>query len=124
MGIEFELIKEHPEDKPDVTVIHLSGWLDAHSEGRLVAAVQQAKDDGAKYAVLDLAGVDTITSAGIRALQQSYRLMTPGDRKDKLPRLKLCGGSPQVYQVLSITGVLISIPMYEGIDIAIDSFGK
>ena len=40
-----------------------------------------------------------------------------------LGRLKLCSAPPPVYEVLSITGILLSAPMYESADIAIDSFG-
>jgi anti-anti-sigma factor len=124
MGLEFTLTQERPEGQPNLTVFHVGGWLDAQSEPRLVEAVQQAKDAGTEYVLIEMGGVDTITSAGIRALEQAYRIMTPRDQQGKTPHLKLCCGSHQVYQVLSITGVLISIPMYEATDTAIHSFGK
>jgi len=38
--------------------------------------------------------------------------------------LKLCNAAPQIRAVLSITGILISVPVYESQDIAVDSFGK
>lgn len=122
MGLEFRITSEIPQGKPHVAVLHLSGWLDAHSEGQLVEAVERAKQEGAQFLLLDLAGVTTITSAGLRGIQKSFGIMTPkGD--PNAGRFKLCGAAPQVYEVLSTTGLLISIPMYEGADIAIDSFG-
>jgi len=123
MGLEFKLTKEVPQGKPDVAVMHLEGWLDAQSEGALVEAVQKAKDEGAKYVLLELSGVGTITSAGIRAIQKSFSIMTQKG-ETVIGRLKLCNASPQIYEVLSITGMLVSVPMYESPDIAIDSFGK
>jgi len=123
MGVEFTITTDIPEDRPQVAVLHLDGWLDAHSEGQLVEAVQRTRDTGAEYVLIDLAGVSTITSAGIRAIQKSFGIMTPKE-ETVLGRLKLCGASPTVYEVLSITGILISVPMYESVDIAVDSFGK
>jgi len=123
MSVEFELSKEIPESKPNVAVLHLSGWLDAQGEDKLVEAVQKARTEGAEYMLLDLGGVSTITSAGIRGIQKCFGIMAPKD-ETVIGRLKLCNASPQVYEVLSITGLLVSIPMYESADIAIDSFGK
>jgi len=122
MGVEFKLTKNFPQDKPNIAVLHLSGWLDAQSEEQLVAAVKQARADGAEFVLLDLGGVSTITSAGIRGIQKSFGVMTPS-KGTVIGRLKLCCAPPQVYQVLSITGILVSVPMYESTDIAIDSFG-
>ncbi len=124
MGVEFELTQERPQGSPAVVVIHLAGWLDAQSEARLVAAVQQAANEGAEYLLLDLRDLDTVTSAGIRAMQRSYQILTPRGTEKQSKRIKLCNASPQIYQVLSVTGLLMQIPVYESQDIAIDSFGK
>lgn len=123
MGVEFTINREIPEGKPNVAVFRLGGWLDAHSETRLVEAVQQAKDQGAMYVLLDLKDLSTITSAGIRGIQKSFGILTPKGGT-VIGRLKLCSAAPQIYEVLSITGLLLSVPMYESADIAIDSFGK
>jgi anti-anti-sigma factor len=123
MAVEFNISTEVPQGKPNVAVLTVHGWLDGHSEGQLVEAVQKARAAGAEYVLLDLGGVSTITSAGIRAIQKSFGILTPGDGAASV-RLKLCGASPTVYEVLSITGMLISVPMYESRDIAIDSFGR
>jgi|PlaIllAssembly_1097288.scaffolds.fasta_scaffold2608301_1 anti-anti-sigma factor len=123
MGVEFRLTSETPAGRPDVAVLHLGGWLDAQSENQLVAAVTQAREQGAKYVLLDLADVVTITSAGIRGIQQSFAVLTPKGAT-MIGALKLCNAAPQIRAVLSITGILISVPVYESQDIAVDSFGK
>jgi anti-anti-sigma factor len=122
MGLEFSITTEIPQGRPNVTVLIIDGWLDAHSENQLVDAVQKAKQGGAEYVVIDLGGVSTITSAGIRAIQKSFGILTPR-AETVVGRLKLCGATPTVYEVLSITGVLISVPMYESRDIAVDASG-
>jgi anti-anti-sigma factor len=124
MAVEFTLTQEHPEGKPHTVVFHLAGWLDAQNEGRVVEAVQQAKDQGAQYVLLELGGLETITSAGIRSIQKSWQVLMPKEASSQPPRLKLCSASPRIFEVLSVTGVLIHMPMYESVDIAVDSFGK
>lgn len=123
MGVDFNISTEIPQGKPNIAVLHVDGWLDAHSESQLVEAVQKARTGGAEYVLIDLAGVSTITSAGLRGIQKSFGILTPkGETVGG--RLKLCCAPPPVYEVLSITGILISAPMYESVDIAVDSFGK
>jgi len=124
MGLEFKLTHEQPAGNPKIAVFHLAGWLDAQGEGLLVEAVQKAAAEGAEYVLLDLHDVDTITSAGLRAIQKSYQLFTPSGPDQKIRRLKLCNASPRIYEVLSVTGLLMQVPVYESQDIAVDSFGK
>ncbi len=124
MGADFRLTREQPQGKPDVAVFHLGGWLDAQSEQKLVDAVQQAKDSGCRYVLLEMRDVDTITSAGIRAIQKAYRILTPAGDVSTMARLKLCNAPAPVYQVLSMTGMLLSVPMYESAEDAVESFGS
>jgi anti-anti-sigma factor len=124
MGVEFQLTQEQPEGQPQVVIFHLAGWLDAQNEGRLVEAVQKAVAGGAAYVLLDLRELDTITSAGIRAVQRSFQIVTPKGTDQRIRRLKLCSASPRIYEVLNVTGLLAQVPVYESQDIAVDSFGK
>src|SRR5512142_1639157 len=113
MGAEFKLTKEQAPGKPNITVFYISGWLDRQSEGPFVEAVQKAKDEGAEYILLDMRDLDTITRAGVRALQRAYQILTPRDQPSKVARLKLCNAPAQIYQVLGVTGFLLNVPMYE-----------
>ncbi len=124
MGVDFKLTREQPEGKPNVAILHLSGWLDRDSEQKLVDAVQEAKDSGCEYVLLDMAETGTITSAGIRAIQRAYQILTPRGEAYTIARLKLCNAPAQVYQVLGITGLLSNVPMYESAADAVESFGK
>jgi anti-anti-sigma factor len=124
MGADLKMTSERAPGKENIVVIHLGGWLDALSEARLVTAVQKAKDEGAEYVLLELSEMDTITSAGIRAMQKAYQILTPKVEAYKIPHLKLCNAPAQIYQVLGVTGFLLNVPMYESMDDAIDSFGQ
>ena len=124
MNSDFKITSEQKQASVPVTVFHVSGWLDAQSEGRLLDTARLAHDEGARYLLIDLRDIDTLTSAGMRALQKVYQLYTPPDENVKAAHLKLCSAPPQIYNVLSITGFLQNIPMYESLDDALASFGK
>ena len=105
-----------------VTVLHLRGWLDMQSEELLVAAARDAYEEGSRYLLIDLAEVITLTSAGIRAMQKVYKIFTPVEERSKFGRVKLCNAPPQIYNVLGVTGFLLTIQNYETMQAAIDSF--
>ncbi|HEY3476306.1 MAG TPA: STAS domain-containing protein [Anaerolineales bacterium] len=107
-----------------VTVFRLRGWLDAQSEDQLLEAARTTHDGGARYLLIDMSELDTLTSAGMRALQKVYQIFTPREESFKVAHLKLCNAPPQIYNVLGITGFLQNIPMYESTDSALQSFGK
>ncbi len=122
MDVTLKITQEQVQSKVLVTIFHLHGWLDAQSEEQLLAAAREAYDGGARYLLLDLAKVDTLTSAGMRAMQKVYKLFTIADEQFKVARVKLCNAPPQVYHVLGITGFLQSMPNYETQGAALDSF--
>ena len=120
----LKIIKEQGQAKGHITVLHLRGWLDMHSEEMLIASAQSAYEEGSRYLLLDLAEVETLTSAGIRAMQKIYKLYTPAEERTKMKmgRVKLCNAPPQVHHILGITGFLLTVLNYETMQEAIDSF--
>jgi anti-anti-sigma factor len=120
LKISFEAVQA---DVP-VTVFHLQGWLDAQSEEQLLEAARKAFDGGARYLLINMHDLDTLTSAGMRALQKCYQIFTPKEDQFRIAHLKLCNAPPQIYNVLGITGFLQNIPMYESMEAALQSFGK
>jgi anti-anti-sigma factor len=124
MDITLKITKEQIQGKIPVIVFHLRGWLDAQNEESLLAAARDAYEEGSRFLLLDLSEVDTLTSAGMRAIQKVYRLYTPAEEQFKVAHVKLCNAPPQVYHVLGITGFLQNIPNYETAQAAIDSFTK
>jgi anti-anti-sigma factor len=123
-SVDFKITSEQMQASVPVTVFHIHGWLDAQSEEQLLEAARITYDSGARYLLIDLRELDTLTSAGMRALQKVYQIFTPKEDHFKVAHLKLCNAPPQIYHLLGITGFLQNIPMYESLDAALQSFGK
>lgn len=124
MDSDLKIVSEQVQASVPVTVFHISGWLDSQSEAQLLETARLAHDEGARYLLIDMRDLDTLTSAGMRALQKVYQIFTPKEDQSKLAHLKLCNAPPQIYNVLGITGFLQNIPMYESMDAALEAFGK
>ncbi len=105
-----------------ITVFHLQGWLDASGEETLLAAARDAYSEGARHLVLDLAGVETLTSAGMRAMHKVYKLFTPTEERMKRLHVAISNAPSQVNNILGITGFLLNIPNYRNIQSAVESF--
>jgi len=124
MNSDLKISSEEVQAGVPVSIFHLRGWLDAQGEGLLLEEARKASDGGAQYLLIDMSDVDTLTSAGMRALQKVYLIFTPKLEQLKVAHLKLCNAPPQIYNVLGVTGFLHQIPMYESIDAALESFGR
>lgn len=124
MESDFRITSEQIQGELPLTVFHIHGWLDAKSEEQLLEAARTAYDNGTRYLLIDMKELDTLTSAGMRALQKVYQIFTPREDHFKVAYVKLCNAPPQIYHILGITGFLQNIPMYENAELALQSFGK
>ena len=117
-----------------VTILHLSGHLHGNTERELLDRARQAQEDGSKYLLLDLSGVEVLTSAGLRAIHNIFNLFTPksdleiirqhGEEPYKSPYFKLVSPNPNVYYVLNIAGFLQNILIYNNMEEAVESFSE
>lgn len=123
MNSDLKITFEQRQAAVPVTVFSIRGWLDGQSEDQLLEAARIAYEAGARYLLIDMSDLDTITSAGIRAIQKLYQMYTPKEDRFKIAHLKLCSAPPQIYNVLGVTGFLQNVPMYENLEGALDSFG-
>ena len=115
-----------------VTILHLSGHLHGNTEQQLIDRARQAYEDGSTHILLDLSGLEVLTSAGLRAIHNIFNLLTPqsdvtvirqhGEEPYKSPYFKLVCPSPDVYYILNIAGFLQNIPIYSNMDEAVNSF--
>jgi anti-anti-sigma regulatory factor len=115
-----------------VTVLHLSGHLHGNTEQELLDRVRQSHEEGMKHLLLDLSGVDVLTSAGLRAIHLIFNMLTPpddleiirqhGDEPYKSPYFKVVCPNPKVYYILNITGFLQNILIYNNMEDAVNSF--
>jgi anti-anti-sigma factor len=113
---------EKVQGKVPITVFHLRGWLDAQSEEDFVKWASEAYEEGTRYLLLDLSELDTLTSGGMRAIQRAFKIYTTEGEEPEFAHLKMANAPPPVYHALKITGFLKSIPMYESVQSAIESF--
>lgn len=129
---ELTVTKSQIQRSMPVTVLHLKGHLHGPTELELFEHARQANEGGAKHILLDMSELEVLASAGLRAIQNIFKLFTPagdlelmhrpGDEPYKSPYLKLVCPNPQIYYVLSITGFLQNIPLYNNLEEAADSF--
>jgi len=124
MNSDLVITIENAQATVLVTVFHIRGWLDSQSEEQLLGAARTAYEEGARFLLVDMTELDTLTSAGIRAIQKVYQMYTPKADHMKVSHLKLCNAPPQIYNVLGITGFLHNVPMYESVATAVEAFGN
>jgi anti-anti-sigma regulatory factor len=129
---ELNITASQIQGEVPVTILHLSGHLHGTTERELLDRARQAQEDGSKSLLLDLSGVEVLTSAGLRAIHNIFNMFTPkgdrdvirkhGDEPYKSPYLKLVCPNPDVYYVLNIAGFLQNILIYNNMDEAVNSF--
>lgn len=130
LKIEVEQLR----GKAAVTVFHLEGKLDPTTTDQLIQAAQSALEQGTQNLLLDFKGVTLVTSAGLRAVLNLYKMLTPKDTTAtimkpppdepyKSPYFKLANLAPNVYYVFNISGFAHNIAIYPDLEAALNSFG-
>ena len=103
----------------DVNLVFLEGELDASSAEELSKVLSDCVSEGVYQIVLEMGGVNYISSNGLRPLLEwldATRNVT-GNRK-----LALCGLQPFLKEVFAITEFDRKFPIYDNADVALDSF--
>jgi anti-anti-sigma factor len=90
-------IRESRED--EILVLELVGRLDTKTSGALEKAVATHLGAGQRRFILDLAGMEYVSSAGLRIFLVLAKKVSGGTGS-----LALCGLSPQVKEVFDIAG--------------------
>ena len=129
---ELEITASQVQGTVSVTVLHLSGHLHGNTEQLLIDRARQAYEDGSTHILLDLSGVEVLTSAGLRAIHNIFNLLTPqsdialirqhGEEPYKSPYFKLVCPNPDVYYILNISGFLQNLLIFNNMDEAVNSF--
>ena len=129
---ELNITASQIQGEVSVTILHLSGHLHGSTEQQLIDRARQAHEDGSTHILLDLSGLEVLTSAGLRAIHNIFNLLTPqsdvtvirqhGEEPYKSPYFKLVCPNPDVYYILNIAGFLQNILIYNNMDEAVNSF--
>jgi anti-anti-sigma factor len=103
-----------------ITVFQLEDRLHMGNIEELEQAAKGAYEAGARNIVIDMTKAPSITSAGMRSLIVIYKMLT--DINDKTKHLKLVSPTPNVREVLDITGLTKFIEIYDTLDAAVASY--
>lgn len=126
--------KSQSQGSTPVTILHLKGQVDGSTEQQLLEQAHQAHAEGARHLLFDLSEVTMLSSAGLRAIQNTLKLFTPQSDLDQIhqhtgelyksPYFKLVCPNPQIYYVLNIAGFLQNILIYNDMEEAVNSFAS
>lgn len=103
----MEISVSQEQGRASVTVLKVTGELNAVTYEQFQSTAKKAIDDGARNVVVDLGGVPYMSSAGMRALNQIFNWLTTSSEseaikkgiasgKAKSPHLKLLNPSARV----------------------------
>ncbi len=116
-----------------VKVLHLAGKLDGQTQEALMGVARAEQAGGTRFLVVDLKDLQMITSAGLGALHNIYKMFTPKADIEawekaqhgepyKSAYFKLAAAPSNVYYVLNIAGFLNNIPIFPDLEAALKSF--
>jgi len=133
----FEVSISQAQGKVTVTILSLKGNFDAAGADVFDKRAREIIQEGAKDVLLEMSGVDFMSSAGLRSIhdlfyslhpegsQEHKRILEEGVRKGtyKAPHLKLLNPQKRVQESLKAVGVNMYMDILSSDELsAIDSF--
>jgi len=100
-----------------ITVLSLEGRLDAQSAGGVEETFKKKMEEGASKLLVDLSGVEYVSSAGLRVLLATSKKLNAQGGK-----LVLCGLKPYVQEVFEVAGFTSIFEILPDVDAALGSF--
>jgi anti-anti-sigma regulatory factor len=132
----MEIILDQKQARVPVTVLRPMDRINLGNTEELEQKARQAFDSGARYLLIDLTNVPSITSAGLRTIQVIYKLFehgafskhkeVAGEKKagmaQKSAHLKLLNPNSDLRRVLNLVGFDANIEILENEQDALKSF--
>ena len=100
----------------NVTILNVQGKLDAMSSPELDTRLASMVESGTRQIVLDLAGLEYVSSAGLRVFLSAAKRLKQA--QGKLALANLCA---QVQQIFDIAGFESILPVLKTINEAVDA---
>lgn len=124
------------QGRKPVTLFHIQGEINITSYQELEQKAREAQAAGMRDLILDLGQVTFVSSAGIRALDNIFKLLrtdAPEESSEamrqglrdgtfKSPHLKLLNPTPRVLEALTIAGVDMLLEIHTDQQAAVASF--
>jgi anti-anti-sigma regulatory factor len=128
------------EELVSVSIMKLTGNLDASNYASVSAKAQEAYDEGARNLLIDLGGVPYVSSAGLMALhtvalvfggysmkngagRPAFRSVNAQNEKVVRQHTKLLSPQSAVEEVLDTVGLKQFLEIYTDLEAAVQSFG-
>jgi anti-anti-sigma factor len=123
-----------------VTIMQLTGDLDASNYTDVIAKAQETYDEGTRDLLVDLSKVSYVSSAGLMSLhaivlifagqsmqsketgRPSFRSINPQRDSAGLQHVKLLSPQPAVEQVLDVVGLKQFLNIHTDLETAIQSY--
>lgn len=130
----MEITVSHEQGTVPVTVLKLTGDLNAATYDQFQKEAKKSIDAGTHNLLVDLSGVPYMSSAGMRALNQIFDWLSgsPSENeaikkaiatgKVKSPHLKLLSPTPHVLEALKTAGFDMFLEIYHDHKHALASF--
>ena len=93
------MLKISTTENPSIAILHLDGGIDSTTTAQLQHTAFELMASGKNQCILDLAGVDYISSAGLRSI-----LLITHQLLDQQGQLVVCQLQPTVHHVFTMTG--------------------
>jgi anti-sigma B factor antagonist len=107
-----------PEDNPEVSVISVRGFVDTTTSGELEESLKRLLKQGQYSIVVDLGGVNYISSAGWGIFISEIK-----EIRENGGDLKLAAMIGEVYEVFELLEFQTILESFDSIDEAVKSFG-
>jgi anti-sigma B factor antagonist len=107
------MIDIHVKTVEQATIVEIVGEIDAQTAPEVREGITAQVHPGVKM-LLDLTGVEFMSSAGLRVLLGTYRQV-----KSSQGQVVLVGLSTELQDVMSMTGFLRFFSVYESVDLGL-----
>lgn len=105
------------EDRDQISVVAVKGYLDAHTAPELEQVLQQLVDEERVHIVVNLAGLSYISSAGLGVFMGFIE-----DIRKKKGDIKLAEPNEKVYRVFDLLGFPVLYEIYQKEEEAIEKY--
>ena len=108
----------HSQGRIPITIFRLQDRISLENFAELEATAKSAYANGMRNAVLDLSNTSSLTSIGVRAIIVIHKMLA----SDRDKHLKLSGPTPEIRDMLDISGVTQYIEVHDTVEAAVASF--
>lgn len=125
----MEIIVSKEEGRVPISVFQIRGMLNLGTSPELEGKAKQEIGSGMRYLLIDFDQVTSLSSAGLRAIQEINKMLHNAnsadqiiDPSEKSPYLKLINLNPDIRRIFGIAGFDRFIEIFEDRQEAINAF--